>query len=473
MPFNLYPHQLEAVEFFGDTAAVLCGDDMGVGKTVEALEREHRLRLRPREGREKGKRITLVVAPAGVAGDMWVKHVRKHLPSLKVLRMDQKDRKAFVRAVHRGLADVYVVHWEGLRLEPGLAAVQWYHVIADEVHRAANRNAQQTQALKRLSTYYKTGLSGTWTGDKPDQAWSVLNWLYPKQFTSYWSFYGKFVEYKVVKRGARNYKKVTGARNVAELQEILSPFYLRRRKEDVLTSLPEKYYTQYFVDLYPQQRRAYEEMRKKFLAWVGEHGDEPISSPAVVSQLVRLQQFAAAYARMERQKDGTYKLRMDEPSSKLDALEQVLEDTDAQVVVFSSSKQLINLASRRLARRGKEMGLLTGDVSSADKIRLVERFQAGELPMLGATIAAGGESITLTAASTVVFLDRAWSAKGNVQAEDRLHRIGQKNAVHVIDIMARDTVDRGRLQRFAQKWSWIRQLLGDEDAEKEHLEIAS
>jgi SNF2 family DNA or RNA helicase len=78
------------------------------------------------------------------------------------------------------------------------------------------------------------------------------------------------------------------------------------------------------------------------------------------------------------------------------------------------------------------------------------------------TIAAGGEGITLHRASTVVFMDRMWNPTRNRQAEDRLHRIGQANRVQVIDIMARDTVDRGRHQRIASKWEELRWLLGDE-----------
>jgi SNF2 family DNA or RNA helicase len=74
---------------------------------------------------------------------------------------------------------------------------------------------------------------------------------------------------------------------------------------------------------------------------------------------------------------------------------------------------------------------------------------------------AGGVGIDLFAASTVVFMDRAWSPVDNVQAEDRLWREGQENAVQVIDIMARNTVDLGRRQRLEQKWEWLKALLGD------------
>lgn len=91
----------------------------------------------------------------------------------------------------------------------------------------------------------------------------------------------------------------------------------------------------------------------------------------------------------------------------------------------------------------------------------MERFQRGETRVFAGTIQAGGVGITLTAASTVVFLDRNWSPALNLQAEDRLHRIGQAESVQVIDIMARDTVDLGRHAVIEMKKGWIQQLLGD------------
>jgi len=497
MTFNLYPYQQEDVAYFGHTSAVLGGHDMGTGKTVIGLDRERLLRLIPRAAHEKGKRITLIVAPAGPVVDMWLEHVQKHLPQLKAMKMDPKNREAFVKDVFNGGHSIYIMHWDALRLVPDLARVQWFHVLADEVHRACNRKSQQTQALKRIQTYYKTGLSGTWTYDKPDQAWSVLNWLYPKKFSAYWRFYHRYVDFETEYRDNRQYKKMIGVSNAAELQALIKPFYVRRRKKDVLKDLPDKYYTTYWVDLLPQQRIAYDEMRKNFLAWVGEHQNEPVAAPVVISQLVRLQQFACAYSRLDTimvrehdtvaekaltardgKKHTIYKrdpetgeillvpkqvVRMAEPSSKLDTLDTILEDAgEEQVVIFSQSKQLINLAATRLDKKyAGRIAVCTGDVPQEDRNALVKGFQAGDLRVFLGTIKTGGVGITLTAASTVIFLDRTWEPSINIQAEDRLHRIGQVNAVQVIDIMAKNTVDLGRWQRLQKKWEWIQLMLGD------------
>jgi SNF2 family DNA or RNA helicase len=140
---------------------------------------------------------------------------------------------------------------------------------------------------------------------------------------------------------------------------------------------------------------------------------------------------------------------------------EVLDETDGQVVVFSRFKQLVRLVGKRLQRAGISYGMLTGDTPQEDRGKLVKRFQRGELRVFVGSIAAGGVGITLHASSTVVFLDRDWSPALNSQAEDRLHRIGQKSAVQVIDIMARNTVDLGKMQRLELKKEWIRRILGD------------
>jgi SNF2 family DNA or RNA helicase len=211
------------------------------------------------------------------------------------------------------------------------------------------------------------------------------------------------------------------------------------------------------------------------LAWVGQHEQEPIAAPIVVAQLVRLKQFALAYAETEevmvRNKEtgelqAKTRVKLSEPSSKLDVVMDYLEDNPTkQFVVFSESKQAINLLAARLVRANISHVVLTGDTAQAARSNIVDKFQAREVRAFLGTIHAGGEGITLTAADTVIFLDRTWNPSRNRQAEDRLHRIGQRNAVQVIDIVARDSVDGGRLQELNLKWSWLKELLGDKKVE--------
>jgi len=450
---DLYPFQQEMVEHLAKQKSRLCGDDMGLGKTVEgiALDKYNRIHNPPQQGKPK----TLIVTPLSVF-DTWQSHYAEWSPHLKVMAIDPKKRHDFIEAVLKGSADVYITHWEALRLMPELQKRQWFHIIADECHKAKGRKAQQSRALKKLKTTYKTGLSGTPADNRPQDIWSILNWLYPKVYTSYWRFYNQYIDYEIVY--PQGYHKMIGVKNLELLRAEMKPWYIRRRKEEVLDDLPDKYYTDIWVDLTPKQKKAYETMKKSMIAWIGEHEDQPLSSPVVVAQLMRLQQFALAFA--EIGPEG--KLFMAEPSSKIDALMDILENTDEQVVVFSNFKQAIKLVTARLDKSGRSYCVLTGDTKQDERGPMVSDFQAGRYQVFLGTVAAGGVGITLTAASTIVFMDRAWSPSQNAQAEDRLHRIGQKNAVQVIDIMARNTVDLGRRQLLKQKWSWLKELLGDD-----------
>jgi SNF2 family DNA or RNA helicase len=158
------------------------------------------------------------------------------------------------------------------------------------------------------------------------------------------------------------------------------------------------------------------------------------------------------------------KVRLQLPSSKLEALHELVSDNPGQkFVVFSSSKQVCYLAKSFFAERGITSHVLSGDTPSQARHEMVTRFQNDDAQIFFGVIEAAAEGIDglQFAASTVVFLDRSWRTIKNRQAQDRLDRDGQLSGVQVIDVMARDTIDMGRHQRLEQKWFWIRQMLGD------------
>ncbi len=528
MSNQLYPFQQEAVDKLAPIIGVLNADDMGLGKTVQgiALDKKKRELFGPKFVEAfKAHPQTLVISRVSVLG-VWASHFKRWQPGLRVHVLDRKNRAAFIHAFMHGKADVYICHYEALRLMPELQKIQWFHVIADEVHAIKNRKAQVTQNIKKIHTIHRSGFSGTPADNRPDDLWSILHWLYPKTFTSYWKFYNRHVLYREVVNEftGRRYREILGVAEAEELQRFIKPFYVRRLKEDVLPDLPEKYYTTVWVDLTPTQRRAYDDMRDNMLTWVGQHEDQPIAAPVVIAQLTRLQQFACAYGKLETVRRGRSKgcegievwdpdprdptkqifhwrkakpeldeeartpdthsrpdandcctrcgdhivdefeaLRLTDPSSKIDVLMDIIEDNpDESIVVFAQSKQVIKMFAARLEAKKITHVTLTGDTKTgAERDRIIEDFQAGRARIFAGTIKAGGVGITLTKSSTIVFLDRDWSPSANKQTEDRLHRIGQKNAVQVIDIVARNTVDLGRIQKIQLKWAWLKQMLGD------------
>lgn len=500
----LLPFQQEDVDKLKSKRSRLIGNDPGTGKTYEgiALDQANRQgdgnKSEHVEGYLKDHRVlkTLVVCPKN-AIDVWDEHLDE-LTQEKVYIYDYHRRKqflAYAKDPKRG--GYFVMNYDSVRLKDleGLQKIVWFHIIGDEIHRIKNRKAQLVMAFKRLPTLYKTGMSGTPADNKPDDLWSILNWLWPKYYTSYWKFVKAYMyDIPVLDKDGNETGYSKYVPNMAAIRENLQPemepWFVRRRKYEVLTDLPDKYYSRLWVELGPQQRKQYDQMKKTMIAWCEQHEEElerqdPIIAQAVVAQLVRLQQMSAGYIvpLLDEQGEQVVKLRkkwidrkkdeyelvevpqwkMVDPSAKLDALMELMKDRgDEPFIVFSQSKAAIKLLGARLEAAHIPYGLYTGDTKQADRDQLVRDFQSGSVRVFAGTIKAGGEAITLTAGSTVVFLDRWWSPSKNTQAEDRAHRIGQKNAVEIIDIMARNTVDLGRWQSIQLKAKWLMQLFGDD-----------
>jgi SNF2 family DNA or RNA helicase len=461
MSVALFPYQQEDINHLEDQEAALVLSEMGTGKTVVAIARDLQIR-------EQATGPTLVITKRAIL-EHWEDHYKRMAPDLKVCVLHQNERDRFIDDLRNLESDVYIVYWQMLRKPTGaertswardvctpvLMKQKWLHVIADELHQAKNRKAQQTWALKHLRTHWKTGLTGTPITSKPTDLWSLLNWVDKKEYSSFWRFFERYVEYEEVP--PLNYKVPKGVINDFELRSKIAPFSVRRRKLEVLPDLPSVYTNAIHVDLDPKQLRAYTSLRDDMVAWVGEHEDRQLSATIVIAKLQRLQQLAIAHLDL----GDTGKVSLIEPSSKLDAIEEILEEHDGQLVIFSQFASAIRLLERRLKLRGEKFGTLIGATPDDERRLTIDRFQSGDLRVFAGTIGAGGEGIDLHAASTVLFIDRSWSPTANDQAISRLHRYGQLNAVQVIDIIARKTMETKKQRDIELKADWIRRLLGD------------
>lgn len=494
---DLYQFQQEDVDLISRQRSGLCGSEMGTGKTHEALAIEQKW-----YDSLPGQLPTLIVAPLNTHPS-WVEKINMQVPEADVYVIDRKNRHAFFQAIVKRQADYYIMHWDALRLMPELQKIEFGTVIADEVHRASNRKAQATRYLKKLKTHHKLGLSGTASGDKPEGLWSILNWLYPSFYTSYWKFRKHYCVEEQQQRGDSTYTKIVGVQNIDSLLQQMAPWYVRHLKRErccehhpqgVMPWLPEKTYDTIWVDLNPTQRRVYNQMKKDMVAWVGEHEDTPLVASIVVAQLTRLSQITLGTPEVKiemrpvKDPDTKEALRypdpypehpelagkpvmkpqqvvtLHEPSSKIDAVKELILDHEGKrFVVFTSSKQAAYLAQGSFERGGITCEVLSGDTPQSKRADMVARFVAGDFQVFIGVIQAAGEGIDglQHATDTAIFLDRAWSAVLNKQAEDRLHRGGQKDTVQIIDVMARNTTDFGRKTKIDMKWSWIKKILGD------------
>jgi SNF2 family DNA or RNA helicase len=264
-----------------------------------------------------------------------------------------------------------------------------------------------------------------------------------------------------------------------EFRATLHGQHRRVAKADVLQQLPPKVYSVRNVELPETWRKAYDQMEADMIATLPD--GEELSVMSVLAQLTRLSQLASAAADVttvtEQGADGEdhdhVQVRLKAPSWKVDALLEVLaERPDEQVVAFAPSRQLMMLAGQQAEAAGYQVGYVVGGQSMKERTETVEAFQKGKLGLLCATTAAGGVGLTLTAARTVVFLQRPWSLVDATQAEDRCHRIGSEihDSIEVIDIVATNTIDArvrgvlydkaGQLADLLQDKRIVTQLLG-------------
>jgi len=516
---ELFDFQAETVERLEPKRGSLIAHDMGTGKTVTAIALD-----KSRRQSFDNPAKTLIICPLSVI-DTWVKHFKLWAPELKLAWVNNKNRRPFMEAMDATFRnansigyDVFIMHYAAVRLEPDVARYPWFHVISDEVHALQDRKSSQTKAVKKIPAFYKTGLSGTPVFNKPDDLWSILNWLYPKYWTSYWAYfkrYIKWVEYD-------GYRTIIGVENEEELQQVMAGFYSRVKKEDVIKDLPDKYFSVVKTRMHPKQEKAYKQMKRDMLAWIGEHEDEPVNAPVVLAQLTRLQQFASAYAEIiktTKKRKNCYEcgqlhiescetcgpiyekyekaidnyaidydeevglpqfgsncenlkqvkcighphefVQLSEPSCKVDAAIELIQASDEPIIFFSQFAQMATLLAKRCEKLGISCGLYTGSVTKENRDKIVEDFQSGKLKVFSGSIKAGGQGLTLTASSTVGLLNREWAESLNDQAIDRAHRIGQKNAVHVIDFVTEESIDEERNLEIALDWQVIKKLLGE------------
>jgi SNF2 family DNA or RNA helicase len=287
--------------------------------------------------------------------------------------------------------------------------------------------------------------------------------LKPNEYSSFWRFYKMAVAYEIIY--PQQFHKITGPTHwwMTAGLDAIRPWYVRRLKEEMNLGIPDKIYDRRYVVLEGAHRRAYDQMEKDMLSWVGENEDKPLVAPAVISRLVRLQQMAIATLDFDEE---NHTVRMTYPAPKVDlACEIVLDNPDSHFVIFSQFKAPLRMIQKQLEDKGVGVVSYTGDDTQAARKVNKAAFMSNDpkTRVMVSTIKAGGVGVDglQHVCNNAIFLDRDWSPMINFQAEDRLHRGGQVKHPFIIDIMARNSVDAGRKQKVELKWSWIKKMLGD------------
>lgn len=360
-----------------------------------------------------------------------------------------------------------------------LQKTRWDVIILDEAHRIKGRNTGWTKEIKKLKGKIKHVMTGTGFINDPSEIWSLLNFCSKREYASYWRFREKYCAEDII----NGYRKIVGVNSEtkAEFQQLVRTVGPRRTKREVFKNLPEPIYTPYTVELNSIQRKMYEDIRDELFAL--DQDGEGLFAPNVLAALVRLRQITSATPKVVAdyfdpiREKRVQKIKLVEPSSKLDAIMDIIDGLEwdderrDQVVVFSNFKDPLEMLKVRLepqyningdqTRPGipyLELRQADNDKQRYEKWALT--FPKKEHQVFMSTLSLGAESISLTSASTCIFIDRSWSPKDNIQAESRVWRPGQKEVANIIHINAEYTVDDRVFQTNETKTGWFTEIFG-------------
>jgi hypothetical protein len=359
-----------------------------------------------------------------------------------------------------------------------LMKTHWDMILLDEAHRIKNHDAQWTHNIKKLKAQYRHIMTGTGFINNPAEVWSLLNFLYPDTYTSYWKFREKYCE----EENYSGYRKIVGIKpeNESEFKELIRTVGVRRTMLECFPGIKEPIETIVPTELNPIQLKMYREIQQD-LHTLDAKGI-PLHSPNVLSMLNRLRQICVATPEIKEEyydpitETRMVKVKLIEPSSKLDALMELIEGLEwdseerQQIVVFSNFKDPLELLKVRLDKKHIPYLHLRSEMNDLARYEMWhDTWPQKKHQVFLCTLAVGSESINLTSAHRAVFLDQSWSPKDNNQAIGRIYRPGQTGAAQIIYIRAENTVDMRILAANETKTGWFKAIFGldADDSEEE------
>jgi len=241
----------------------------------------------------------------------------------------------------------------------------------------------------------------------------------------------------------------------------------RMLKKVVLPNLPPVLNERRDVEMSTKQNKAYSQMRDNMIAELS--SGDILTAPSVLTQTIRLLQFASAYATLEVDEiTGESKAILSSPSCKVEALMDDIDNGDFgddSVAVSAVSKQLIYLLSAEMTKKKIPHGLITGDQDEDQRQQAIDDFQSGAIKWILFTAQAGGVGITLTAARRLVMLQRPWSLVDHRQVLDRVHRIGSEihDSIIITDYVTEGTIEERVIQVLETKSDNFEEIVKDKE----------
>ena len=407
---TLRDYQVSGFEFFKTLSDYQFGgilaDEMGLGKTIQTIA----FLLSNKDKK------SIVITPTALIYN-WKNELEKFAPTLKVglLHAAKSEREKILDNIDN--YDVILTTYTTYKNDiDKYKNINFDYCIIDEAQNIKNPDAIITKAIKNVNAKVRFALTGTPIENNLMELWSIFDFIMPGYLYNKSKFKSIFVN---------------NDKNIIELKNLIKPFILRRTKKEVITELPDKIEQKIIIDLEKEHKRAYKGYVNLITRKIKENNQDNIT---VFSYLTKLRQLCLSPELMVKNYQGK--------NSKLDVLINIINDSsDEKILVFSQFTKVLEVIGKRLNEENISYSYLDGKTSAKDRVKLVEEFNTNNNKAFLISLKAGGTGLNLTSANIVVHFDPWWNPAVEDQASDRAHRIGQKNVVNVIKLIAKGTAE--------------------------------
>ena len=462
-----YAHQLKALEMSHNKEVFAYFMEMGTGKSKVLLDNVAMLF-------DKGKiNSVLIVAPKGVYKNWYDSEIPEHLPKhidrnvvlwKALITKEQKSKLDSLFVQDFTKLQIFIMNVEALSTRKGLDfAHQFLNVrkalfAIDESTTIKNPGAKRTRNILQLSQLgkYRRILTGSPVTKSPLDLYTQCYFLDPYllDHSSYYAFRTRYAIMKTMNFSGRSVQIVTGYHNLAELSKKLESFSYRVLKDDCL-DLPPKTYMKRIIQLTPEQKRVYGEMKTSALAMLN---GKMVTTMNVITQLMRLQQITCGHFKADD--DSIQNIK----NNRITELMDVLEEMEGKAVIWAHWRHDIDTIVESI--EDKYPGSVVtyyGDTSTEDRQKAIKKIQDPEskVRFLVGTTQTAGYGITLTGASTMIYYSNGYDLEKRQQSEARIDRIGQKKPMTYIDIIAEDTVDEKIVKSLRKKVNIATEIMGE------------
>lgn len=466
-----FAHQLDGLMQSRDkkSYALLC--EMGTGKSALLL---YNVAYLFSQGKING---LVIICPKSISRSWLEQQIPAHLPDSIARRVViwGPQSKALDSAI-KGLFQiepltlhVLIMNTDAIITERGYDTLEKFlrsHdalLAIDESTSIKNHRAGRTKVITKLGRLarYRRILTGTPVANRPMDVYSQFEFLEAGclGIGSWFAFRNRYAVTVSRYVNGRRFEEIIGWQRLDELQQNIAKLSFRVLKKDCL-DLPEKIYQKRYIELSPEQKKYYEELKKEALTELA--SGTTVAAPLVITRVLRLRQ---ALCNLAPKGEGEVEFISDKDPRLNEVLDLVEEAGDQKILIWSCfTPSIIKLVTEINKAQGAGTAkAFYGEVNLAERQAIIDEFQdpLSRLRVMVLQPRTGGEGITLTKATLVIYHDNDWGLKVRLQSEDRAHRIGQTEHVTYVDLIAKDTVDETIVDALTDKKNLAEVVTGD------------